>query len=56
MFGSLGFPELGVLVYAAVWIAVVVYVFSLAKRFVHAVERIATALEQREGDRPRSAG
>jgi heme exporter protein D len=56
MFGSMGFPEIGVLLYAVVWIAVVVYVFSLAKRFVHAVERIATALEHREDDRPRVAG
>lgn len=56
MFGSFGFPEIGVLVYALVWIAVVVYVLSLVKRFVYAVERIATALEHREDNLPQSAG
>jgi CcmD family protein len=57
MFGSIGagLAAFGFIAYAVVWIAVVVYVLFLAKRFVHAAERIATAMERREDDRTRSA-
>jgi CcmD family protein len=48
-------PELVIIGYAVIWIAVIWYVFSLAKRFVHAAERIAAAMERREDDRTRSA-
>jgi heme exporter protein D len=45
---SIGAPEIGLLVSLAVWLTVGLYLLSLARRCVRAVERIAGALEQRE--------
>jgi len=46
MFG-VGFPEVFLLLYVLVLLAVGVFVLSLGIRFVRAVERIAGALERR---------
>lgn len=35
-----------------VWLAIIIYVVTLATRFVAAVERIAQSLEQRPPERP----
>jgi hypothetical protein len=42
----LGFPELFVILYVALLVGVTLFALSLAVRFVRAVERIASALEQ----------
>lgn len=46
MFG-VGFPEVALILYVLVVLGVGLFLLSLGVRFVRAVERIATALEQR---------
>ena len=47
MFG-IGAPEIGLLMTLAFWLTLGLYLLSLARRLVRAVERIAGAIEQRE--------
>jgi len=48
MFG-LGIPEVALLLYIVVCLGIGIFVLSLGVRFVKAMERIASALEQRSG-------
>jgi hypothetical protein len=55
MFG-IGAPEVGLLVTMVFWLTLGLYLLSLAKRLVRAVERIASALEGRESRRGNAGG